>query len=91
MVVEPSLWGLAYRNLQKESPELIQKFNFCRGISSTDTENENLTFPSLDGVAQEALEKLQLEATLNKTSPTIRKCFEQTIYPQQYRRTHMLH
>ncbi|MCJ1384636.1 hypothetical protein MMC17_007754, partial [Xylographa soralifera] len=83
VVVEPSLWALAYDALQKTNPELIEKFNHCLGISTTDIDNKSLVLPSTDRVVQKAFDELKEAGSSNeelkKTSAKIRKYFEQTI------------
>ncbi|MCJ1432221.1 hypothetical protein MMC27_001577 [Xylographa pallens] len=83
VVIEPSLWALAYDALQRANPELIKKFNYCLGLNSTDIDNKILVFPSIDRVVQKAFEELKeaggSDEKLNRTSATIRKYFEQTI------------
>ncbi|MCJ1315728.1 hypothetical protein MMC15_001048 [Xylographa vitiligo] len=83
VVVEPSLWVLAYDALQKSNPELAKKFNYCLGLTTTDTDHKIPVLPSIDGVVEKAFKELNetggSNEKLNKTSTTIRKYFEQTI------------
>ncbi|MCJ1402755.1 hypothetical protein MMC11_005976, partial [Xylographa trunciseda] len=83
VVVEPSLWALAYDDLQRSNPELITKFNHCLGINSTDVDKDNITCSSIDHVVRKAVEKLKearkSKDQLDKTSATIRKHFEEAV------------
>ncbi|MCJ1247609.1 hypothetical protein MMC30_004824 [Trapelia coarctata] len=83
VIVEPSLWALAYKDLQEAQPELVEKFSHCLGISTTRTKDGKLVYPDIEGVAHKALGEIQqardLEEKLRGTSATIRKYFEQTV------------
>ena len=83
VVVEPSLWVLAYDALQKSNPELAKKFNYCLGLTTRDTDHKIPVLPSIDGVVEKAIKELNetggSNEKLKKTSATIRKYFEQTI------------
>ena len=83
VVAEHSLWALAYDGLQQKNPELIKKFNYCLGISIADTNDGNLIYPKIEGVAQKALKEIEQanksKEKLNKTSAAIQTCFEQAV------------
>ena len=83
MVAEDSLWDLAYKNLQRANPILVQNFNLYLGLSTTDTEDGNPDYSRIDEVTRKALEGLNdaesSKESLNKTSATIRKYFEQAV------------
>ncbi|MCJ1284122.1 hypothetical protein MMC26_003453 [Xylographa opegraphella] len=60
----------------------MKKFNYCLGLSSIEIGNKTSVSPSIDRVVQKAFEELKEacgpNGKLNRTSETIRKCFEQT-------------
>jgi len=83
VIVEPSLWALAYKDLQEAQPELIKNFSDCLGISTTGTMDGELVYPDIEGLAHKALGDIKqakdLKEKLSGTSATIRKYFEQTV------------
>jgi len=80
---ECSLWARAYEGLQEANPDLIEKFKYCMGISSTEMNDKHFDHPGIDEVAQEALKALEdandTKKESNKTSANIRKHFEQAV------------
>lgn len=82
-VVEPSLWALAYSNLKKDNPALIKRFNYCLGISTTDTDDEDLDSSKIEEVVQNALKDLiqvkNSKERLNSSSAVIRRYFEKAV------------
>ncbi|MCJ1238217.1 hypothetical protein MMC14_006206 [Varicellaria rhodocarpa] len=66
-VVDHSLRALAYEDLRVMNPELVERFNYCLGISTIS-----------DKVNGESANLSIEKEHLDKTTP-IRKCFEQTI------------
>ena len=80
---EHSLWALAYKGLRKAKPELVQKFDFCLGISTGVTNGQDFVSPSINEVAQEALKALKeaddSREKLSRLSAKIRKHFEQAV------------
>ncbi len=80
---ECSLWALAFESLQKANPDLIEKFKYCVGISSTEMNDKHFGHLRIDGVAREALKALEdandTKKESSKTSAKIRKHFEQAV------------
>ena len=83
MVAKHSLWALAYENLQKANPELIQKFNYYLGTSTADVDDGKLCLSAIDEATHRALEEIQMAKNAkekpNKMSAAMRKSFEQII------------
>lgn len=79
-IVEPSLWALAYKDLQEAQPELVKNFSHSLGISTSGTKDGELVYPDVEGAAHKALGQIQqAQEKLSGTSATIRKCFEKTV------------
>ena len=84
IVLEHSLWALAYENLQAKNPELVERFEHCLGISTTriDTDNRDIIGPSMEKVVQGAFQELEkcdyLKERLNSAS-SMRNGFEQVL------------
>jgi hypothetical protein len=78
-----SLWALAYRDLQKANPELVESFSHCLGIGTALTDTTTFVYSDIKGPAHKALEEINearnSKDKLDGTSVTIRKYFEQTI------------
>ncbi|MCJ1276426.1 hypothetical protein MMC21_004231 [Puttea exsequens] len=83
VVAKHSLWALAYENLQKANPELIQKFNYYLGTSTADVDDGKLCLSAIDEATHRALEEIQMAKNAkekpNKMSAAMRKSFEQII------------
>ena len=78
-----SLWGLAFEEIQKTNPQLIEKFNECLLGLEVEAEGKHIPKPAAGDVVQDALSKIkELNASkeaLSGKSDKIRRFFEQTI------------
>lgn len=75
-----SLWALAFQDLEKVNPELIEKFKYCMGFDNEADSVQNSESITKE-IAQNAFVKindLSKEAISGK-SDKVRKYFEQTI------------
>ena len=84
LVASHSLWALAYEELKGTNRPLVEKFNYCLGITTTsaDRDNEICVGPNIGEVVRNAFHELDkaynLRVNLDHASP-VRKRFEQAL------------
>lgn len=82
VLVQKSLWALAYEDLKKTDPFLTKTFADCLGINAVENNEDFLDPSSIKEVGQKALEEIrqknELKEKLDGTSAIIRRCFERT-------------
>lgn len=75
-----SLWALAFEDLEKANPELIEKFKYCMGAVNEADNVQNYESATKE-IVQNAFAKINdlSKETISGKSDKIRKYFEQTI------------